>query len=612
MAGTGERNLGQRHRAFARRIAARARPQAVAARPLVPGWIQRARDQASALTGGGIQPTVRPDMTLRLARPVVTRPVENAPPLTLARPVAPSDAFEAVSEVPQLAIRPEPEPTAAPFRVADVRRGLQAARDERAPTPQDVPTSSTPAAPAANARTLPAETASLADRAAPKTPPADRMPLPSQQPPARRAISRLVEEPEPEARTGGTPVEADATTVPEPIETAPATPAAAPTPSTTQDHRTEEGQRSASTDAETARQSSPLPTASDANEPGPLRPLPVGAADQPPPQEEALQAAVPSPAPEAAAPPPLVETSDAAEARTWREPDSATLVGAQHAEPSRPSEVQEARPVQPRPEGKADQAPAAAASPAAPSATPAEPAPVRRLPLSTPESPATPSTERPVPDADATTAVERASGEAGPAEPTATAPDATPELTMVARRVEREDHSPPPTPAATQTTTARTAEPAEVAPQPDAVSDLESSPRAAHPPRQSVPLEEALFGAAGTSPAAAPAPPAGEPAPPLRRAATDTPKTAPPASRVAAAPVRRTPSTQPAPVAQPSPALVRQEPEPEAASTAAPTAGATETRPAAAAQPDVQELAEQVWALIRDRIRVERERLGRP
>jgi len=58
--------------------------------------------------------------------------------------------------------------------------------------------------------------------------------------------------------------------------------------------------------------------------------------------------------------------------------------------------------------------------------------------------------------------------------------------------------------------------------------------------------------------------------------------------------------------------LVRREPEPEAASTAAPTAGATETRPAAAAQPDVQELAEQVWALIRDRIRVERERLGRP
>lgn len=611
MADEQDRNLGQRHRAFARRIAARARPQAVAARPLVPGWIQRARDQASALTGGGIQPTVRPDMTLRLARPVVTRPVENAPPLTLARPVAPSDAFEAVSEVPQLAIRPEPEPTAAPFRVADVRRGLLAAREARPPTPQDAPASSTPAAPAAKARTLPAETASLADRAAPATP-SDRMPLPSQPPPARRAISRLVEEPEPEARTGGTPVEADATTVPEPIETAPATPAAAPTPSTTQDHRTEEGQRSASTDAETARQSSPLPTASDANEPGPLRPLPVGAADQPPPQEEALQAAVPSPAPEAAAPPPLVETSDAAEARTWREPDSATPVGAQHAEPSRPSEVQEARPVQPRPEGKADQAPAAAAPLVAPPATPAEPAPVRRLPLSTPESPATPAAERPMPDADATTAVERASGGAQPAEPAATAPDATPELTMVARRVEREDHSPPPTPAAGQATTAQTAEPASVPPEPEASPEVEGPPRAAHPPRQAVPLEEALFGAAGTSPVATPAPPAYEPAPPLRRAATDTPKTAPPASRVAAAPVRRAPSAPLTSAAPPSPTVVRQEPEPEAASTAAPTAGATETRPAAAAQPDVQELAEQVWALIRDRIRVERERLGRP
>jgi hypothetical protein len=73
------------------------------------------------------------------------------------------------------------------------------------------------------------------------------------------------------------------------------------------------------------------------------------------------------------------------------------------------------------------------------------------------------------------------------------------------------------------------------------------------------------------------------------------PEVTPPDTPTTVAPVRRTASVQPAPATASRPALVRREPEPEPA-----------------AQPSVQEIAEEVWALIRDRVRVERERLGRP
>ena len=620
MAAEQERQLGQRNRAFARRIAARARPATVTGGiSAVPAWIQRARHQATALAEGGIQPRVHPAATLRLARPVTTRTVEDAPPLPLARPVAAAAEIEPALEVPQPTPRTAPEPTAAPFRMADVRRELASRAEGGREARQGAPIQAAAEAPPARRMAQPAQPTPGPDGAAlATTRPAGPAPTPSKPAPLRRAISRLEEEPEQEAAAERTQVEADATVEREPAPTEAVPSPAAPTPPPKEDRRSEGAAPSTHEDESRARQAEALPTAPDAQEARPVRPLPVDTADQPP-SVEAPQAVAPQPSPELGTAPPLVGASDATEAEPRPEPGAPPpLVGARQAEPSRPAEAQEARPVRPLPVDTADQPPAAEAPPVAPPSTTAEPPTLRRRPVSTPEAPATPSTERPVRDADATPAVERAIVEPQPAEPAATAPDATPAPGMGARRAEQGDRDEPLTLDASR----MVHRPA--TPEPDAPAAGVIQAEEGHLPRQAVPLEQALFGdtAAAEPPpgaeehpiAPSTAAPAGasEPGPPVRRIMAQTPASGPAVSP----PIRRAPASPSAPAAQPEPEVtVRRQSEAESASapaTAAPSTGASETQAEPAAQPSVQEIAEEVWALIRDRIRVERERLGRP
>jgi len=271
MAAEQERQLGQRNRAFARRIAARARPATVTGgSSAVPGWIQRARDQATSLAKGGIQPRVRPAATLRLARPVVMRPVEDAPPLTLARPVAPPDEVAAVAETPPPTVRPAAEPVAAPpFHMADVRRELQAAPAEARQTWREAPIQATSETGAARGSAPPLQPPPTADDGpAPETATraAERAPMPSEPASVRRAVSRLEEQPRRKATADSTQVEADATVGQGTAPTEAALPAAAPTPPPNDDRRSEGAAPSPNEDEGRARHAVPLPVTPEAQE----------------------------------------------------------------------------------------------------------------------------------------------------------------------------------------------------------------------------------------------------------------------------------------------------------------------------------------------------------
>ena len=624
MAAEQERQLGHRNRAFARRIAARARPATVTGgSSAVPGWIRRAREDAASLAKGGIQPRVRPAATLRLARPVTIRPVEDAPPLPLARPVAAAAEIEPALEVPQPTPRTAPEPTAAPFRMADVRRELASRAEGGREARQGAPIQAAAEAPPARRMAQPAQPTPGPDGAAlATTRPAGPAPTPSKPAPLRRAISRLEEEPEQEAAAERTQVEADATVEREPAPTEAALPAAAPTPPPTEDGLPGGAERSPNEDEGRARHAVPLPVAPEAQEARPVHPLPVDTGDQPP-SVEAPQAVAPQPPPELGTAPPLVGASDVGEAEPRPEPGAPPpLVGARPAAPSRPAEAQEARPVRPLPVDTADQPPAAEAPPVAPPSTTTEPPPLRRRPVSAPAPPAELPTESLERGADTASAVEQARVGVGPAEPSPRAPEATPAPGMVAQRAEQGDRDEPLTPDASR----MVHRPA--TPEPDAQAAGVIQAEEGRLPRQAVPLEEALFGeAAAAEPppgaeerpiAPSTAAPAGasEPGPPVRRMMAQTPSAAPPDGPPVPAPIRRAPASPPAPAAQPEPEVtVRRQSEAESApapATAAPSTGASETQAEPAAQPSVQEIAEEVWALIRDRVRVERERLGRP